>query len=64
MNSQRNLVMAAELAIGGGATERHAVYPDRRKRERRLDDVKQEPMRPAGVRKMRQSRKRRKPHGE
>jgi hypothetical protein len=59
MNSQRAMVEASWLATGGTETERHAVYAERRTRVRRLDDLKRAPMRPAGVRKMRQSRKRR-----
>ena len=55
MMSQRAMV-AASLLVDMGS---HDV-PDRRRRVRRDDDVKRAPMRPAGVRKMRQSRKRRK----
>lgn len=61
MTSQRDMVAASELAIGGSETERHNSYVDRRHTVRRVDDVKAAPMNTAKVRKMRQSRKRRKP---
>ena len=57
--SQRSMATASWLAVGGSESERHAVYTDRRVYVRREDDRKRESMRPAGVRKMRQSRKRR-----
>lgn len=58
-HSQRSMVDASLLVDMGS----HDV-PDRRRKVRREDDVKRAPMRPAGVRKMRQSRKRRRKSGE
>ena len=58
-SDQRSMARASLLADDGPDTFR-AIYADRRARVRRIDDVKRAPMRPAGVRKMRQSRKRRK----
>ena len=55
-NDQRSMAQASILADDGRETFR-AIYP---RRTPRLDDVKRASMRPAGVRKMRQSRKRRK----